>query len=159
MSEPSQQHPIDQALRELPLQHAPEDCWQQIAANMEQSNQVSTGWRRWGAMAASLAAVGLAFVLWQGHAPSVSNNAQPTVANGFQVAEPGDELLANYARSTYSTDQALEEVAILSWIQQIDENRHYGDLRQQVSLQRQRDHLSTQLLEANLQLPSSGVWL
>ncbi|MCV6604407.1 MAG: hypothetical protein OIF34_03810 [Porticoccaceae bacterium] len=147
-------HSVDQALRELPLQQAPDDCWQQIAAGLDQNAspaKVSRGsW--WGAIAASVAAVAVVVVLWSGDQPA-------TGGSGLQSAAPFDQSLALLSRTTYSTDQALEEIAMLSWIQEIDENRQYGDLRQQVSLRRQRDQLSTQLLEANIRIPDKGVWL
>ncbi|MDM3872541.1 hypothetical protein QSV34_14405 [Porticoccus sp. W117] len=155
MSELSKQTSIDQALRELPLQQAPDDCWQQIAGRLDQQASIKPRQRGSyrGAIAASVAAIGLVVVLWPGAKPAIQGGG------GFQEAQRFDESLALMSRSTYSTDQALEEIAMLNWIQEIDENRHYGDLRQQVSLRRQRDQLSTQLLESTIRVPDKGVWL
>ena len=149
------QHAIDQALRELPLQNAPDDSWQQISQQLDQHR--GTRRRRrgsyWGAMAASVAAIGLVIILWPGAKPITQGGGAGQVPSHF------DHSLALMARTTYSTDQALEEIALLTWIEEIDKNRHYGDLRQQVSLGRQRDQLNTQLLESAIRVPERGVWL
>ncbi|MGS2724691.1 hypothetical protein ACVBEJ_13195 [Porticoccus sp. GXU_MW_L64] len=155
MNDLNKQIPVDQALRELPLQQAPDDCWQQIAAHLDQQTSAKPRQRGsyWGAIAASVAAIGLVVVLWPGAEPAIQGGG------GAEPLPRFGESLALMSRSTYSTDQALEEIAMLSWIQEIDDNRHYGDLRQQVSLRRQRDQLSAQLLESAIRVPDKGIWL